>query len=407
MTDPVREVAFEVLRAVLERRRTLEEGLGVLGVEARDRAAGHRLGAAVLRRYPSLEAVMEPGVQRAPPEGVRQVLRIGAAGLLLLGVPAHAAVDTAVGLARARGFGKFAGMVNAVLRRVAEGGAEALLGVDGARVDTPAWLWASWGAGARGIAEAHGVEAPLDVMGKEGAAPGGEGLPGGGWRFAAGTRVVELPGFGEGEIWVQDVAASLPARLLGVGRSERVADLCAAPGGKTAQLCLAGGRVVAVERDGGRMGRLRENLGRLGLGAELVQADAVGWGEAGSFVAVLLVAPCTATGTIRRHPDVMRLRRPLDVGAMVAGQWRLLAAAARLVRPGGRVVYAVCSLQGEEGEGQIGAAEGMGLRLDRVGVEEVAVEGAVTAGGWVRTVPSMWAERGGMDGFFAARFVKA
>jgi 16S rRNA (cytosine967-C5)-methyltransferase len=412
MPDSAREIAFDILAAVLDCRRTVEDALDAAPeAPTRDRAAAHRLAASVLRRLGTLDAVLEPYLKREPPAPVRNVLRLGAAGLLLLETPAHAAVATGVALARARGLAPFAGLVNAVLRRVAEQGEAALDGLDGPRLDTPAWLWASWGVMARRLAAAHEREAPLDLTTKLGATapPDAEPLPTGSHRLPPGTRVRDLPGYAEGAFWVQDAAAALPARLLGVQAGEAVADLCAAPGGKTAQLAASGARVTAVERDPKRLARLRDNLARLRLDATLVEADAATWGERNglldSFDAVLLDAPCTATGTIRRHPDVLRLRRPRDVATLAGTQRRLLAAAARLVRPDGRLVYAVCSLQEEEGVGQVAELAGLALRPDPIRSEEVpGLPEAVTKEGWLRTWPSFWPERGGMDGFFAARF---
>ncbi|WP_270938819.1 RsmB/NOP family class I SAM-dependent RNA methyltransferase, partial [Falsiroseomonas oryzae] len=203
-------------------------------------------------------------------------------------------------------------------------------------------------------------------------------------------------------------AAALPARLLGVRPGERVADLCAAPGGKTAQLAAAGAQVVAVERDPRRLARLRENLARLKLSAELVEADASGWSPAeAGFDAVLLDAPCTATGIIRRHPDIPHLKRPGDVGQMAETQARLMAQAARLLRPGGRLVMATCSLQPEEGEAHLARAAALGLVPEPIRADELpGLEQALTARSTLRTRPDMWAERGGLDGFFAARFVR-
>jgi 16S rRNA (cytosine967-C5)-methyltransferase len=411
MADPTREAAFDLLSAVVDRRRPLEEALDALpDIAPRDRAAAHRLAAAVLRRMGTLDAVLEPYLRKEPPDPVRHVLRIGAAGLLMLETPSHAAVATAVALAKARGLTPFAGLVNAVLRRVVEHGPAALEELDGPRLDTPAWLWGSWGENARALAVAHQHEAPLDVTLRPGAVapPGGELLPTGSVRFPPGTRVSEIAGFEEGQCWVQDAAAALPARLLHVRPDERVADLCAAPGGKTAQLAAAGASVVAVERDAARLARLRDNLMHWHLGAETVQADAADWSPAKPFDAVLLDAPCSATGTIRRHPDVLRTKRPRDVRALVEAQDRLLAAAAALLRPGGRLVYAVCSLQPEEGASRIESAVRRGdLRHDPIAPEELAdLPEARTEQGFLRTLPSMWAERGGMDGFFAARLVR-
>ena len=279
MADPTREAAFDLLTAVLDRRRPLEEALDALpAIAPRDRAAAHRLAAAVLRRMGTLDAVLEPFLRKAPPEPVRHVLRLGAAGLLLLETPSHAAVATAVALARARGLAPFAGLINAVLRRVAEAGVAALADLDGPRLDTPAWLWASWGDKAREIALAHQHEAPLDLTLKPGAGrPGGVLLPTGSVRFPAGTRVTELPGFERGDFWVQDAAAALPARLLARGPANAWPISAPRPAARRRSLPRPVQSVVAVERDPARLARLRDNLRHWHLRAELVQADAAEW----------------------------------------------------------------------------------------------------------------------------------
>ncbi len=409
---PVRKAALDLLEAVLGRRRPLEEALDALSsrLAPRDRAAAHRIAAAVLRRTGSLDAVLEPYLRREPPGPVRQALRAGTAELLLLGTPAHAAVAATVAVVPKA----FAGLANAVLRKVATEGAAALEGLDAERLDTPPWLWSAWhaayGPAVRAIVRAHQVPAPLDLTLAPGAAPpeGAELLPTGSARLPAGTRVAELPGFTEGKFWVQDAAAALPARLLGAKSGERIADLCAAPGGKTAQLAAAGASVVAVERDPKRLARLRENLARLKLDADFVEADAATWSPGETFDAVLLDAPCTATGIIRRHPDIPHLKRAGDVAAMAETQARLLAHAATLLKRGGRLVFATCSLQPEEGEAHLGRAEALGLRLDPIRPEEVpGLAESITPRGTLRTRPDMWAERGGLDGFFVGRFAKA
>ncbi|WP_114377256.1 RsmB/NOP family class I SAM-dependent RNA methyltransferase [Elioraea thermophila] len=415
-----RSAAIALLEAVVGRRRTLEEALDSLPpLDPRDRAFAHLLAATVLRRLGTLDAVLEPFLRRPPPEAVRHALRLGAAQLLLLGTPPHAAVSATV--AAVRGLPKgtaFAGLANAVLRRIAGEGPAALAGLDAPRLDTPDWLWRAWHAAygpatARAIAEAHAREAPLDLTLKPGldAATWAERLeakllPTGSLRLASADRPVpSLPGYDEGAWWVQDAAAALPARLLRPAAGERIADLCAAPGGKTAQLAAAGAAVTAVEASAERAKRLADNLGRLGLAAELVVGDALAWTPADAFDAVLLDAPCTATGTIRRHPDIPHLKRPRDLGPLVQAQKALLAAAARVTRPGGRLVYAVCSLQPEEGEGVVAEAPSLGLAPDPIRPEEVAgLAEAVTPAGHLRTLPCHWAERGGLDGFFVARF---
>ena len=404
--DPTRAIAFDLLSAVLDRHRSLDAALDAAAGDPRDRAAAHRLAAAVLRRMGSLDAVLEPFLTRAPPDGVRHILRLGAAGLLLLDTPAHAAVGTAVDLARARKLAPFAGLVNAVLRRVAAAGPAVLDALDAPRLDTPAWLWTSWGRDARAIAEAHATEAPLDLTIRPGAEPpqGATLMPTGSLRLPPGTRVADLPGFDAGAFWVQDAAAALPARLLAARPGERVADLCAAPGGKTAQLAATGATVIAVERDADRLRRLHDNLARLQLDVDVVQADAAAWRPDTPLDAVLLDAPCSATGTIRRHPDVLRLKRPRDLVELTAGQDRLLAAAAAMLRPGGRLIYAVCSLQPEEAAPRLAAS---GLRPAPFEPCELPdLPEALTPEGHLRTHPGLWPDRGGMDGFFAARLVK-
>lgn len=409
MADPTRDGALALVSAVLDRHIALERALGELppGTEARDRAAAHRLAAAVLRRLGSLDAALEPFLRRAPPAPVRHVLRLGTAGLLLLRTPAHAAVATSVALARRQGLSPFAGLVNAVLRGLATQGAAALDGLDGPRLDTPAWLWASWGVNARAIAIAHAIEPPLDLMLRPGAAapPGGRRLRNGSIRMPPGTLVTDLPGFDAGDFWVQDTAAAMPARLLAPRPGERVADLCAAPGGKTAQLAAAGASVVAVDRDPTRLARLRENLARLHLSAEIVGADITAWSPVETFPAVLLDAPCSATGTIRRHPDILHLRRPRDIADLTRLQDRLIAAATSLLSPGGRLIYAVCSLQPEEGPDRLKAAVAhLPLMRDPFTANELAsMPEAAGTDGTFASHPGLWAEEGGMDGFFVAR----
>ena len=413
MADPTRESAFDLVTAVLERHRPLEEAISALPAqEARDRSAAHRLAAAVLRRMGTLDAVLEPYLRKEPPEPVRNILRIGAAGLLLLETPVHAAVGTAVSLAKRRGLAPFAGLINAVLRKVALAGSDVLDDLDPARLDTPAWLWSAWGQSARCIATAHQSEAPLDVTLKPGIPPPERGmrLPTGSIRYPAGTHVAEIPGFEAGDLWVQDAAAALPARLLAAQPGERIADLCAAPGGKTAQLAAAGAIVTAIERDPGRIERLQANLKHWNLRAEVINADASTWTPHVLFDAVLLDAPCSATGTIRRHPDVARVKHPRDVQTVTMAQDNLLEAAAAMLRPGGRLIYAVCSLQPEEGAPRIAAAiaKKAGLRNDPFHLDELpALPEALTKEGFLRTHPGLWPDRGGMDGFFAARLIKA
>jgi 16S rRNA (cytosine967-C5)-methyltransferase len=406
--DPTRLFALQILRGVLAQHRPLDEALDHLpaSAEPRDKAAAHRLAATVLRRSGTLDAVIEPHLRRAPPDAVRWILWLGAAGLLFLDTPAHAAVGTAVDLVRAQKLAPFAGLVNAVLRRVADSGPAALAELDSPRLDTPGWLWASWGERARAIATAHQQEAPLDLTLRPGA-PGPEGgvrLPTGSIRFPAGTRVSDLAGYEAGDFWVQDAAAALPVLLLAPQPGERIADLCAAPGGKTAQLAAAGARVIAVDSSERRLTRLRENLARLRLAAEIVLADATEWRPSEPLDAVLLDAPCSATGTIRRHPDLPHLKRQQDIAGLAAGQDRLIESASAMLKPGGRLIYAVCSLQSEEGPGRV--MPRFGLEPEPFTPADVADIPEAHHTGWVRTDPSMWPAQHGLDGFFIARFRK-
>ncbi|OUJ14420.1 RsmB/NOP family class I SAM-dependent RNA methyltransferase [Acetobacter sp. DsW_063] len=416
-SDPTRDIAFDILRGVIENRRMLETTLSrspeARAADTRDRAAAHRLAAAALRHLGTLTTALEPFLRKEPPEPVRAALLLGAAQLLYLETPPHAAVGTTVDLLRRRGLAPFAGLANAVLRRVATQGPAVLEGLDQERLDIPPWLWTSWkhlGPGvARAIARGLAHEAPLDISVRPDAEapPEAERLPTGSWRLPAGTRVTTLPGFDEGTFWVQDAAAALPARLLAVQPGERVADLCAAPGGKTAQLANAGAVVTAVERDPARLERFKENIVRLKLDVTTICADATAWTPDAPLDAILLDAPCSATGTGRRHPDALWIKRPRDLEALTEGQDALLAAAFQMLKPGGRLVYAVCSLQKEEGPDRAAAALRIGFTADPFQPSELAdIPEALTPEGWLRTHPGLWPELGGMDGFFAARFIR-
>ncbi|MDG6095492.1 rRNA cytosine-C5-methylase [Acetobacter sp. AN02] len=415
--DPTRDIAFEILRGVIEDRRMLETSLSRATrdgqAEARDRAAAHRLAATTIRHLGSLSVALEPFLRKQPPEAVRAALLLGATQLLYLETPPHAAVGTIVDLLRRHRLEPFAGLANAVLRKVAAQGVSLLEGLDTERLDIPSWLWSSWkslGPGvARAISRTLNEEAPVDLTLRP-ASPvpeGGELLPGGSVRFPAGTRIPGIAGYEEGLFWVQDVAASWPARLLAARPGESVADLCAAPGGKTAQLALTGAKVVAVEREETRAVRLRENIARLRLEVETVIADATSWRPDRPVDAILLDAPCSATGTARRHPDVLWIKRPRDLTALAEGQRRLLEAAWQMLRPGGRLIYAVCSLQEEEGPAQVEAARRIGFVHEAFTPEELAdLPEALTPEGCFRTHPGMWSDKGGMDGFFAARLIR-
>jgi 16S rRNA (cytosine967-C5)-methyltransferase len=428
-----RALAADILENVLRRRRPLDDELNsgatqaaLAGLEERDRALTRALAATTLRRLGSLRHLVGLFVERGLPAKAPRVetaLLLGAAQILFLDVPDHASVDLSVQLARAdKQAAHFTGLVNAVLRRVAREGTERLAAFDTATLDTPEWLMARWIAAygeatARAIAAANGHEPALDVTVKGdpehwAAQLGGRVVPTGSVRAIVHGAVTALPGFAEGAWWVQDAAAALPARLLGNVAGLRIADLCAAPGGKAAQLASAGARVTAVERAPARLERLRENLDRLALAAELICADVEQW-EAAPFDAVLLDSPCSSTGTIRRHPDVPWLKSAADIGKLSAFQRRLIDRAVALTKPGGTLVYCTCSLEPEEGENLVAEllAREPGMRRAPIAAAEVSGCGEfISADGDLRTLPCHLPDTdsrlGGLDGFYAARLVK-
>ena len=421
-------MALDLLQAVCRRRQPLDDALvaheGFGRLEPRDRAHVRRLVAITLRRLGQIDALLIELVSRPLPARAaasQDLLRLGTAQLLFAETPPHAAVDTAVALAESRGQGGYTGLINAVLRRISREGGQLVGSQDAPRLNTPEWLWRSWvdaygEAAARDCAALHLLEPPLDLTVRDESARatweealGAEPLPTGGLRRPAGGPISELPGYAEGAWWVQDAAASLPARLLGDVAGKQVVDLAAAPGGKTLQLAAGGARVTAVDISANRMARVEQNLARTGLAAQCVVADAATWRPPTPADAVLLDAPCTATGTIRRHPDVMLLKSPSDVDRLSAAQDRLLAAAVEIAAPGARIVYACCSLQPEEGPARISALLGSGKPVVREPVNAAEVGGLgelLTAEGDLRTLPLHLADRGGMDGFYIARLVR-
>jgi 16S rRNA (cytosine967-C5)-methyltransferase len=420
--DPARRAAAALLSAVTDDGRTLEHALehtrSFVPLTGRDRGFARAIASASLRHLGRIDAILAGFMERPLGEGAevpRAILRTAAAQLLVMDVAAHAAVSSAVGLANASTSGQpFGKLINAVLRKVDTVGRQRFAALP-ALINLPEWLYTRWRAAygdltAAAICAGLTEEPPLDLQAGAGVdmqalLPHGQMGPFGAWRLRDPGDVSKLTGFGEGAWWVQDAAASLPARFLGDVRGRSVIDLCAAPGGKTMQLAASGARVTAVDIDAERLDRVRENLARTGLSAETVAADILDWAPPSPADAVLLDAPCTATGTLRRHPDVAWLRRPSDIAASAERQKALFARAAGYLKPGGVLVYAVCSLEPEEGEAVMGAAEGLGLRptpltrQDLDGHDEV-----LTAEGWLRTLPSHAADQGGMDGFFAARF---
>jgi 16S rRNA (cytosine967-C5)-methyltransferase len=427
-----RRIAAEMIDGVLLRRRPLDEQLeahqGFKTLSDRDRALTRRLAATVLRRLGTLRALLNRMLERGVPHDSQRTetaLLIGAAQILWMDVPDHAAVDLSVRLVQSdRRGAKYAGLVNAVLRRCTREGAPLLAEIAQQTPDIPAWLMNRWvacyGDGtARQIAAALAHEPALDITVKGDATDWasrlhGEVLPTGSVRTLLHGPVTLLPGFNEGQWWVQDAAAALPARLFGDIKGKTVADLCAAPGGKTAQLALGGADVTAIDRSPARAARLRDNLARLGLSANVVVADANSWSDEhdARFDAVLVDAPCTATGTIRRHPDIAWLKAASDVTTLAAAQRKLLRRAVALLKPGGTLVYCTCSLEPEEGEQAIEELLSSGAGLRRVPVQASEVGGLqelISPSGDLRTLPchlpAADPRLAGLDGFYAARLV--
>ncbi len=433
-----RRIAADILDGVLHKHRTLDEQLdgggahpGLKALSDRDRALMRRLVATILRRLGTLGHVLSRLLDRGIPTDApraQSALLIGAAQILWMDVPDHAAVDLSVRLVQSdRRAAKYAGLVNAVLRRCAREGQPLIEEVKSQTLDVPPWLLARWishygEAVARDIAVAISHEPSLDITAKSDAAQWatrlhGETLPTGTVRTLLQGSVTMLPGFTEGHWWVQDAAAALPAGLFGDVAGKSIADLCAAPGGKTAQLAHAGARVTALDRSPGRMARLRDNLARLALEAETEVADAAEWqgGKSGeSFDGILVDAPCSSTGTIRRHPDVAWLRQESDITALTSLQKRLLQKAVVLLKPGGTLVYCTCSLEPEEGEQAISALLATEPAMRRAPIEASEVAGLseiLTAEGDLRTLPCHLPHQdprlSGLDGFYAARLVKS
>ena len=414
--DAARHLAIGLLIGVVQEGRALDEQ-DLPPAAPHVRARARRLTLAILRDLQRTDAVLAPLLRKPPPPRLHALLRLAVTEILALGAPPHAVVQAAVALARAeKGGSAMAGMVNAVLRRASRTKPEDWAALPLPRL--PGWLrrrlTAAYGAAALpAIEAAHHAGAPLDLT----LAPMPDGekrvlilaltevtgpvqpLPGGSVRLSTRAQVSALPGYAEGRWWVQDAAAALPAQLLNPRPGERVLDLCAAPGGKTMQLAATGAQVTALDRSAPRLARLQENLARTGLQADVICADALDWAPPAPVDALLLDAPCTATGTIRRHPELPLIRKPADLQALAALQAQLIDRAAGFLRPGGRLVYCTCSLLPEEGEAQLAAALARHPELRLMAHPPLPLGTPSPAGGW-RTRPDDPALAGGMDGFF-------
>lgn len=437
-----RERAHTILHEVLDRGRPLDEVLQTdkrfAGLNDRDRAFARNLVATTLRRLGQIDALISDCLDRPLPAeaaAAKNALRLGLCQILFLDTQTHAAVDTAVSLAK-RGPEKFKGVVNAILRRIVRAEGEDILGRFPERLNVPDWLWNSWCASygeeaATAIAASQLQTPPLDLTIRDDAEDGtgarateraddwaahlgGERIGRNSVRLTNAGDITALDGFEDGVWWVQDAAAALPAEALiaamsGTRSSGTVCDMCAAPGGKTAQLVTAGFEVTAVDVSGARLLTLQENLDRLDIAAAVVETDALAWSPPEPFDAILLDAPCSATGTIRRHPDIPHLKTAADVTHQTDLQRKFLDRASAMVRPGGVIVYSVCSLEQSEGRGQIAAllARDETLQIDPIQASDIPdFEDCLTPEGYVRVTPAHLADRGGVDGFFVARLRK-
>ncbi|MBN4016319.1 methyltransferase domain-containing protein [Rhodospirillaceae bacterium AH-315-P19] len=421
-----RQCAIELLGAVLARKTPLEEGFanhgGIAGLEPRDRAFVRNLVGTTLRHLGEINTLIDHALEKPLPHKaapVQHLLQIGITQLCFLDTPPHAAVDQSVALLHATPLASYKGLVNAVLRRLTREGKGLLDSLDAPRLNTPAWLWKSWECAygkttCRAIANAHLQEAPLDLTFRKGMedqaeALGATSLPTGSFRLYTHGRVDALAGYAEGSWWVQDGAAAIPAKLLGDVHGTTVLDLCAAPGGKAAQLADRGAHVLAVDRSRSRLRRVHENFSRLHLSIETIAADATAWRPKNPAAFVLLDPPCSGTGTLRRHPDIAWQKTPDDVKKLCALQARLLKAAAAMTAPGGLLVYAVCSLEQQEGVEQIDALLAGGAPFTRVPIAAGEVgdrSELLTPQGDLRTLPSHFKALGGLDGFYAVRLRK-
>lgn len=423
---PARKAALRALDAVLDRDLPLDSAWQVGKMDtlsSRDRGFARILVLSALRRLGSVDAVIDRFVKKRPVGKNRlgvQILRLAATELLVLDGAPHAAVDCAVRMANGNNeTRRLSGMINAVCRKIADQGCSLFDDLDQDQLDTPAWLWeklkSDYGEPtARAIAVSHRNGALLDLTLRDGDRDEwaqklkGQVTPTGSLRLPRDGAVEALEGFSDGAWWVQDAAAALPVKMLGDVKGCRVLDLCAAPGGKTMQLAALGAEVTALDLSKNRTKRVRENLSRTQLNAEVVVADALEWEPEKPFEMILLDAPCSATGTIRRHPDLPHLKTGDEVESLTILQDVLMRRAWPWLAPGGMFVFATCSLLRAEGEDRIAAFldEHQDAELKPLSADEDAIPEELIEDGMLRCLPSYWPEIGGMDGFFAARLIR-
>jgi len=412
---PARRTAHHLLMQITGEGRLMAEliaGGALARLDNDDRARAQRLANEALRGLDRADRMLKPYLKKTPPDHVMNALRLGVIELCSGEAP-HGVVNAYVEIvARNKRTQAMKGLANAVLRKIADEGPEGW----GKRAIplTPGWLRqplvAAWGREAvTAIEAAHFAGAPLDLSVKGDVAAvaeklGGTVLPGGSVRLQNAGQVSSLPGYAQGDWWVQDAAAAIPVKLLGDVKGLKVLDLCAAPGGKAMQLAASGADVTAVDISEKRMERVGENLARVGLPARCIVSDAFGFDQ-GGFDAVLLDAPCSATGTIRRHPDLPYAKDGSEFGALIDQQEAMIDHALTLLKPGGRLVFCTCSLLPDEGEVQAeeALARHSGLTID---AEALRIDGInpdwITPEAGLRLRPDYWAELGGMDGFYMA-----
>lgn len=410
---PARSAALRLMRAVVEDQKMLSEVSSAPWMERlipADRARAMRLATEALRHADRSDRLLKPLLRKDPPDAVKSILWLGVYEICALDTAAHGVVNDMVTLtSKDRHVAGYKGMVNAVLRRATEAGVGKWGKMPVPRL--PKWLRqpmiAAYGnPGVMAIEAAHMRGAPLDLTVKPGAAsvPEGTELPTGSVRLSGSPQVTALPGFEEGDWWVQDAAAALPVQLLAPQKGERIADLCAAPGGKTMQLAAAGAKVTSVDDSETRLERVRENLTRTGLTAEIVCADVMTF-QAEPFDAIVLDAPCSATGTLRRHPDLPFAKQGEGISELIALQSQMIDAALAMLKPGGRMVFCTCSLIPDEGEVQVDEAllRHSDVTVDRDALDRPGIDASwVTEEGGLRLRPDYWSDIGGMDGFYMA-----
>lgn len=423
-----RLVALQLLMDVMDRHTPLDQALDSSSafrlLSSRDRAFTRMLVATALRRLGQIDSLILQTTARgeAPsPPVIYNILRLGVAQIFFMDVPVYAAVDTAVRMTEEKNLPRLKGFVNAILRGLEREGHARVQEQDAVMLNVPSWLRELW-VRDYGIdvtdhmSQAMLVEAPLDITVKDPImltywAQQLEAtiMPTGSLRRPSGGMITDLPGYHDGMWWVQDLSASLPAKLLGDVKDKIVLDLCAAPGGKTAQLASMGAQVTALDRSTGRLRRLDENMKRLRLSVEMVAADATEWMPPAPVDFILLDAPCSATGTIRRHPDVMHLKRPQEIDALAETQARLLDHAAGMLNSGGVLIYCTCSLQKAEGEQRIETFLRSHTEMMRHPIHADEVQGlgeSLSDIGDLRILPHHQGAAGGMDGFYICRMQK-